>query len=98
VTTGTMAAHIRYVAAIGHWLAGQGVPAAQASAYVAALFAGMAGTFGQDASDLDALARAHATPGGINERFAGLLADAGTFDLVERSLDAVLERLGRSPA
>jgi pyrroline-5-carboxylate reductase len=95
VTTGTMAAHIRYVAAIGHWLSRQGVPPEQASAYVAALFAGMAGTFAEDASDLDALARAHATAGGINERFAGLLADGGTFELVERSLDAVRDSLGR---
>jgi pyrroline-5-carboxylate reductase len=92
--TGTMAAHVEYVATIAGWLARQGVPAEKASAYVAALFAGMAGTLGEGASDdLRALARANATPGGINEEFAARLAEAGTFAAVERSLDALLARL-----
>jgi pyrroline-5-carboxylate reductase len=92
--TGTMAAHVEYVATIAGWLARHGVPAGEASAYVATLFAGMAGTLGEGASeDLRSLARKNATPGGINEQFAALLAQEGTFALVERSLDALLARL-----
>jgi pyrroline-5-carboxylate reductase len=92
--TGTIAGHVEYVAAIAGWLARQGIPANEASAYVASLFAGIAGTLAEPATDdLRALARANATPGGINEQFAALLTQGGAYALVERSLDALLERL-----
>lgn len=90
--TATMAAHFRYVAAIGDWLAAQGVPADEAESYVAATFAGLGETLAA-AGKLDGLAEAHATPGGVNEQFARALEEAGTFDLVGRSLDAVLARV-----
>jgi hypothetical protein len=79
------------VPAIARWLAAQGVPADQAERYVAAIFAGLAETLA--AGKLDGLAEAHATPGGINEQFARLLTEAGAFEAVGRSLDAVLRRL-----
>jgi pyrroline-5-carboxylate reductase len=90
--TATMAAHFRYVAAISDWLAAQGVPADEAESYVAATFAGLGATLA-GAGKLDGLAEAHATPGGLNEQFATLLDQAGTFALVGRSLDAVLARI-----
>jgi pyrroline-5-carboxylate reductase len=89
--TATMAAHFRYVAAISDWLAAQGVPSDAAERYVAATFAGLGATLA--AGKLDGLAEAHATPGGLNEQFARLLDEAGMFDRVGRSLDAVLARI-----
>ena len=88
VASGTISAHLRYLAAIADWLAGHGVPPAEASRYVASIFAGV----GQG-DDLAELARSYATPGGINERFAALLDEAAVFDVVDRSLDAVLDGL-----
>jgi len=80
--SGTIAAHLEYQAAIADWLAGHGVPRAQASRYVASIFADVGGE-----------ASSYATPGGINERFAALLDEAGVFDAVRGSLDAILEGL-----
>ena len=68
--------------AIADWLAGHGVPRAQASRYVASIFADVGGE-----------ASSYATPGGINERFAALLDEAGVFDAVRGSLDAILDGL-----
>jgi pyrroline-5-carboxylate reductase len=89
--TATIAAHIQYVAAISGWLSAHGVAREEAERYVASMFAGVAEKLRD--GDLAKLARVHATPGGSNERFAALLEQAGTFDLVGRSLDAILERL-----
>jgi pyrroline-5-carboxylate reductase len=80
--SGTVAAYLEYQAAIAAWLARHGVPPAQASRYVASIFAGVGGE-----------ASSYATPGGINERFAALLDEAGVFDAVGRSLDTVLDGL-----
>ena len=87
-----MAAHFRYVAAIGDWLAAQGVPAGEAERYVAAIFAGLGETLAA-AGQLDGLAEAHATPGGLNEQFARALEEAGMFAAVPRALDDVLTRI-----
>ena len=57
------------------------------------IFANVAGDLGSDREDLDELARAHATPGGINERFSAMLEDAGVFDTVSRSLQAIYNTL-----
>jgi pyrroline-5-carboxylate reductase len=86
--TATIAAHLQYLATISGWLSEHGVASEQAARYVAAIFAGVTERLGGD-TDLDRLARAYATPGGNNERFAARLSDGGTFDLVRRSLDAV---------
>jgi hypothetical protein len=40
-----------------------------------------------------ALADAHATAGGINEQFYASLRHAGVFEIVERSLDRIADRL-----
>jgi pyrroline-5-carboxylate reductase len=94
--TATIAAHLRYLAAIGDWLSEHGVPPEQASRYVSSIFVGLAETLRDGNTDLDGLARAHATPGGLNERFAAMLDDAGTFELVGRSLDAIYEGLSET--
>jgi pyrroline-5-carboxylate reductase len=94
--TATIAAQLRYLATISRWLSEQGVAAELASRYVSSIFAGVAEGLGP-ADDLDALARIHASVGGINERFDALLREAGVFDVVENSLTAVYELL-RAPA
>jgi pyrroline-5-carboxylate reductase len=94
--TATIAAHVRYLAAISGWLSEHGVAPDQASRYVSSIFAGLAETLSDGTGDLEAVARAHATPGGINERFAATLDEAGVFELVARSLQTVYDSLRAS--
>jgi pyrroline-5-carboxylate reductase len=91
--TGTIAAHLRYVAVISSWLSDQGVAPEQAARYVRSVFANVGGTLGSSDGDLNELARAHATPGGINERFSAMLEQAGVFDTVRQSLQVIYRRL-----
>lgn len=93
--TGTVAAHLRYVAAITGWLSGQGVPPGEAERYIRSIFADVGTGLVGASGNLDTLARAHATPGGINERFAAMLADHGVFDAVGRSLQDIYDGLRR---
>jgi pyrroline-5-carboxylate reductase len=95
-STATIAAHFEYLEAIARWLAGAGVGEREATAYVASVFAAVGDTLRDSPEDLGRLARDHATPGGINEQFATAVREAGAFDLVGRSLDAVLARLDTS--
>ena len=92
-STATIAAHFEYLDVIARWLAARGVPQLDATRYVAAVYAGIADTLRDGPEDLALLVRDHATPGGINEQFATALSEAGAFELIGRSLDAVLERL-----
>jgi hypothetical protein len=45
------------------------------------------------AAALDALTRAHATPGGINERFSAMLERDGVFSAVGLSPQAIFDGL-----
>jgi pyrroline-5-carboxylate reductase len=94
--TGTIAAHLRYLATISGWLCDQGVAREQAARYVSSVFANVAEDLGGSGGDLDGLARAHATPGGLNERFSALLEAAGVFDTVSQSLQAMYDALQAS--
>jgi pyrroline-5-carboxylate reductase len=91
--TATVAAHLRYVGTISGWLSARGVEPEQATRYVRSIFANMADELGGSPADLDQLARAHATPGGLNERFRTMLEEAGAFDAVTRSLEAIYDGL-----
>jgi pyrroline-5-carboxylate reductase len=62
---------------------------------VAATFAGLAAQLHDGAPDFAELARDHATRGGINEQFLGVLEQARVFDTVGTGLDRVLDRLTR---
>ena len=93
-STATIAAHLAYLDAISRWLANRGIPQADASRYVAAVFGSLAGTLlGMRANDFGTLADEYATAGGINEQFLTTLRRAGTLNIVNRALDDVAHRL-----
>lgn len=79
VASATVAAHLEFVGSIASWLEGNGIPRKRAVAYLAGVLADIAGS----ATD-------HATPGGLNERFAARLREAGVYSAVTDGLDDVL--------
>jgi pyrroline-5-carboxylate reductase len=89
----TVAAHFRYLGTIADWLAGRGIPEAEARRYVATTFAALSDELDSAEADFAALARAHTTPGGLNEQFARDLEVAGVYEEVRAGLDAVLARI-----
>jgi pyrroline-5-carboxylate reductase len=91
--TATVSAHFAYLATVSRWLTAQGIAEPDAARYVAATFAPLAETLSPPPADLMALAAAHATAGGINEQFYASLREAGVFEIVERSLDQIADRL-----
>lgn len=91
-STATVSAYFAYLGAVAEWLARQGIPQEAATRYVTTTFAGLTGAL-ESGHGFDALAKDHATPGGINEQFARDLREAGMFDVVEHGLDRVFERL-----
>jgi pyrroline-5-carboxylate reductase len=93
-STATIAAHLAYLDTISRWVADRGVPQAEATRYVAAVFGALSGTLlDSDPTDFGALAEEFATSGGTNEQFLAALRRAGNFDVVERALDEVARRL-----
>ncbi len=92
-STATIAAHFAYLNAICRWLIAQGVSQTAARRQVTATFAGLAAQLQGQEEDFATLARDHATPGGINEQFLGVLERAGVFDAVDLGLNQILERL-----
>lgn len=89
----TVAAHFHYLRTIADWLAAHDVPADAARRYVADTFAALSGELTTPDADFSALARAHTTPGGLNEQFTRDLETAGTYRAVTAGLDAVLARI-----
>jgi pyrroline-5-carboxylate reductase len=94
-STATVSAHFAYLNAICEWLIAQGVAETAARRQVAATFAGLAVQLHDGAPDFSELARDHATRGGTNEQFLGVLERARVFDAVGAGLDQILERLTR---
>lgn len=95
VPSATIAAHLDHLATLADWVAERGVPEAEARSYVAALYAGVADRLADD-PDFGALAAEAATPGGLNELFAGRLRDAGVPGTLRSGLDAVATRLAQT--
>jgi pyrroline-5-carboxylate reductase len=91
--TATISALLEYLAAISRWLSQKGVAPDLASRYVSSIFAGLSESLAEGSGDLGRLAAVYATPGGINERFAAMLKDAGTFELVGDSLETIFQDL-----
>jgi pyrroline-5-carboxylate reductase len=96
-TTATLASHLRSLEVMSRWLAAHGVGQEAATRYIASMYAGLGRSLDPAPHDIGALAAEYATPGGTNERFAGMLDDAGLVAAIERSLDAILEGLTESP-
>jgi Pyrroline-5-carboxylate reductase len=94
-STATIAAHFAYLDAICRWLIAQGVTQSAARRQVAATFAGLATQLRDQEPDFATVARHHATRGGTNEQFLGVLEQARVFDAVDIGLNRVLERLTR---
>jgi pyrroline-5-carboxylate reductase len=93
-STATIAAHFAYLDTISRWLTARGIPQADATRYVAAVFGSLSETLhGTEPKDFSALAEEYATKGGTNEQFLAALRRAGTFDVVDRALDDVARRL-----
>lgn len=79
--TGTIASFYAFTDSIASWLSRHGIPTHEAREYTARMISGL---------DLRSSAAAHATPGGINERFLHHLVERGVFDSISSGLDAVL--------
>jgi pyrroline-5-carboxylate reductase len=93
-STATIAAHLAYLDTISRWLVDQGIPEADATRYVAAVFRSVSETLpDSEQTDFAALADEYATAGGLNEQFLAALRRAGVFEDVDRALDDVARRL-----
>ncbi|MFT4294097.1 MAG: NAD(P)-binding domain-containing protein [Micropruina sp.] len=95
VASATVAAHLAYLETISVWLAGQGVELDDAQRLLASVFAGATAGFAHS-TDFTALARQHATPGGLNEHLVDALRAAGLYDTVAHCLDDMLAHLSTS--
>jgi pyrroline-5-carboxylate reductase len=83
--TATIASYLAFSETIASWLTRQGVPDAEARAYVRAMIRGVVNG--------DASAEAHATPGGINEQLLRHLVGHRVFEHLSDGLDAVLRSM-----
>jgi pyrroline-5-carboxylate reductase len=93
-STATIAAHLAYLDTISRWLADRGIPRADATRYLGAVFGALSGTLrATGPNDFSTMADEYATAGGTNEQFLAALRRAGTFDIVDRALDDVARRL-----
>jgi pyrroline-5-carboxylate reductase len=93
-STATIAAHLAYLDTVSGWLADRGIPATDATRYIAEVFRGVSAALpGVEENGFGTLADEYATAGGLNEQFLTALTGAGTFELVDRALDDVAERL-----
>lgn len=92
-SSATVAAHFAYLSQISDWLRAHGIASQAAREYVAALFGEIADSLRAGDPDFEQLAKEHATPGGINEKFAQILAEQGVWDVVQRGLDQIRQRL-----
>ena len=88
------ATQLDLLATVEAWLAGQGVPARQARAYVGTLLRGLSDALAEEPDrELGALADDHATPGGLNQQVREDVRAAGTHEVVGQALDDVLARV-----
>jgi pyrroline-5-carboxylate reductase len=93
-STATIAAHLAYLDTISRWLVDRGITETDATRYVAAVFGALTGTLsGLQPKDFRTLADEYATAGGINEQFLTALRRKGAFNIVNRALDDVADRL-----
>lgn len=92
-STATIAAHFAYLGRISDWLTARGIASLGARQYVAAMFGEVSRSLQGANPDFQQLAKEHATPGGINERFAQIMTEQGVWDAVDGGLDQIRRRL-----
>jgi pyrroline-5-carboxylate reductase len=92
--TGTLTAHLAYLAMLTTWAAGHGIESSQADRYVRAPLQGIGRALGDGSRSLQQLAADHETPGGNNERIRTTWFDAANSEALTRALDGLLEDLG----
>jgi pyrroline-5-carboxylate reductase len=92
-SSATIAAHFAYLARISEWLTLRGIASLAARQYVAAMFGEVAGSLQGVDPDFQQLAKGHATPGGINERFTQIMTEQGVWEAVHGGLDQIRRRL-----
>lgn len=96
VASATVAAHLAYLETVSVWLSARGVGRDDAQRLMASVFAGATAEFAH-CSDFAALARQHATPGGLNEHLTDALRRAGLYDTLTHSLDEMVAGLSAPP-
>lgn len=75
------------------WAEAQGLPAANARAYLGTLFANLGTRLAESPESFQALRQDHSTPGGLNEQVFARFAGAGGTQALTAGLDSVLRRL-----
>ena len=92
------ATQLDLLATVESWLAGQGVPAPDARAYVGVLLRGLSDALTEEPDrELVALADDHATPGGLNQQVREQVRGHGVHEVVATALDDVAARVVRGP-
>ena len=93
------ATELDLLATVESWLAGQGVPAPDARAYVGELLRGLSDALAAEPDRaLGALADDHATPGGLNQQVREHVRREGVHAVVATALDEVLAPRHREPS
>lgn len=92
-TSALMASYFGIAEAAVGWSVGQGLPDADARAYVASLFGNLGDVLRADPRSLAELRHAHATKGGLNEQVFSQFAAGGGTDLLSAALAKVLDRI-----
>jgi pyrroline-5-carboxylate reductase len=94
--TSAMAAHFAWLDAMTAWLVRHAIDPSRARAYVASMFQGLGGVPISSAKTFDELSQEFKTRGGLNEQFAGHLAERHVFESCATGLDAIFERLSNA--
>lgn len=87
--SGTMSTFFELQDGLVRRLVERGTAPSLARNYVCSFFLGLSRTSAHSSDPLPAIARAHETPGGLNERTCRTLREAGWFDEIGEAIEAV---------
>jgi pyrroline-5-carboxylate reductase len=88
-----MATYFGLVETAAAWATAQGLPPADARAFMASLFGNLGDVLRHDPRPLDALRLAHSTAGGLNEQVHATFAAGGGPQALAQALSGVLRRV-----
>lgn len=91
--TGTLTAHLSYLATLTSWADRHGIPTDDAERYVRSLFQGLGRALGDESRSLRELAADHETPGGNNERIRTTWFTPANAEALGGALDGLLRDL-----